>query len=261
MPWGPAPVTTLIAPEDAGPDDPSIIIFPDPIPAELVAFYAPDTVVHCMLFQQTSSDYVYFAFIDPVVGRSFLAVGGMESVGAVVSEVAKIRIGTIGINTSLSVNDLRITDQAPFFIDQQVAPRAREDRVDSTASTAAIAGETVVLTGNSITWRNGYAYRVKFRGATLSSAANAFIYRIRKTNLAGAILHVTQDLGNAAGVTMYDEMVIVRTAGSNTSGNIVLTLEAGAGTVQMLGATTFVRYMEIWNLGPASADYANAIAF
>lgn len=133
------------------------------------------------------------------------------------------------------------------------------DRVDSAVSSAAIGAEAVVLTGNPVLWINNRAYRVKIRSATTSSITNVVQYRIRQTNLTGTVLHLTQDLGNTTGFTMYDEMVIVRTGGTDLLDNLVLTVSASTGTVTMTGGATFVRYLEVWELPGAPGDYPNAI--
>ena len=132
-------------------------------------------------------------------------------------------------------------------------------RVDDTNSSAAVGAEAVVLTLPTMLWRPGSAYKARFRGGTLSSGANSFIYRIRQTSIVGTILHVTQDLGNTTGRTMFDEMYIVRT-GSELTDNLVLTLAAGAGTVQMLGNAAFVRYFEVEEMRDGAASYPNAVA-
>jgi len=149
--------------------------------------------------------------------------------------------------------------QGGNYIFGSSAPTGLIAQVDSATNSAAVGAEAVVLTLPTTVFLNERAYRARFRGGTLSSGANGFVYRIRQTSVAGTILHVTQDLGNTTGVSMFDEMVMVRTAGSDLVDNLVLTLQALAGTVTMLGNASFVRYFELENAGPSSR-YTNRIA-
>jgi hypothetical protein len=155
---------------------------------------------------------------------------------------------------------LQIGLGSPFTIDGISHERGFLDRVDSTANTAAIGAEAVVLTGNSVTFRNNRAYEILVKGRLTSSVANISSVRTRKTNLAGASLAYDQVQFSAAQSTSYYyRNIIKRVAGTDLTDNLVLTLAASAGTVIGVAAADAVRYMEVRDCGDA-AKYPNAIA-
>ena len=183
------------------------------------------------------------------------AIGSLDGDGGVLIPM----INLVGAVAGERVFVIEIPEGGNYIIGRP-GQAALVDRVDSVANSAAVGAEAVVLTSNSITFMENAAYRAVLRGATQSSASASAVYRIRQTNLSGTILHVTQDLGNTTGFTQYDEMVIGRGVGSgDLVDNLVLTLQAGSGTVTMLGNTAFVRYLEVWRLPGTIANYPNAI--
>lgn len=148
-----------------------------------------------------------------------------------------------------------------FIIGQvDVGTPGLKDRVDSIVSSAAIgAVETVVLTGNTMNFIKNRCYAVKIRGRIITSAANTAVYRVRQTNLTGTELHQMQIVrSNAVGTEFYDETRVAVTSATG-SDNFVLTATIAAGTTTMQASAQDVRFMEIWDVGPAS-DYPNAIA-
>lgn len=75
----------------------------------------------------------------------------------------------------------RLTDNAPRTVDWATL----------TSNTAVVTTtETLVLAGNSVTFRAGRAYRVTFRGLAQSNgtANNGCRFRLRKTNAAGTVV-------------------------------------------------------------------------
>jgi len=141
------------------------------------------------------------------------------------------------------------------------AGRGLITRVDSTANTAAIGAEAVILTAASMTWRSGRAYSVEFHQLTLPSVANSFTQlRIRRTNLAGAIKsedNFPLTVLTTAPETCQALNYIRNATGSDIVDNVVLTMGAGAGTNTGIGAAATVRWLEIRDVG-WYADYANA---
>ncbi len=139
-------------------------------------------------------------------------------------------------------------------------PRGLRSRVDDTASSAAVGAETIVLTTPAMDFIEGRCYEVKWRGRTVSSVANTVTYQIRQTNLAGAIIATLGDirLAGALTSTLFDT-VYVRCDSGSFNDQLVLTLQASAGTGQMTGSATQLRWLEIRDCG-AAADYANAFS-
>lgn len=173
---------------------------------------------------------------------------------------AQSLIGPLGVDTRVMV--LVIPPQGNYVIGYYgVAPTLRiVDRVDSLSNTSAITAETVTLTGNQMTFSNGRAYRVIWSQRLDHSAAQIASVRVRQTSISGTQLifwqaQVTAVVGN----NYYSEAVIKRIAGSDLVDNLVLTLAASAGNVVARGAADTVRYMEVWDCGPASG-FPSAIA-
>lgn len=138
------------------------------------------------------------------------------------------------------------------------------DWIASITATGAIAVETVVLTGNMVTFRARRAYEVIFSGETIGSiASNTAGYIVRRTSLTGTLLYsISAHLMNVnVGFTQtcLGRAIIRNDTDSVINDNLVLTLQSiGGGTVTMTGSATGVRYMEIRDVGPASR-YINAI--
>ena len=81
MPWGPAPMISLVLPEDAGPNDPQIDIGTDN-PPDLVAYYAGfgDTLIQSFIFRANATDYTYLALVVGG-GIPFMALGSSNAAG------------------------------------------------------------------------------------------------------------------------------------------------------------------------------------
>lgn len=187
---------------------------------------------------------------------------------------ATIAIGTSTTNTSLDVSDsgdptnpnelgmLGFSDSGgrDWKMFEVSMARGLRARIDDINSSAAVGAETIVLTTPAMDFVEGRAYEVKWRGRTVSSVANTITYQIRQTNLAGAILATMGDIRLAGAlVSTLADTVYIRCDSGSFNDQLVLTLQASAGTGQMTGSATQVRYLEIRDCG-AAADYANAFS-
>lgn len=147
-----------------------------------------------------------------------------------------------------------------FTIDGRSAERGLMTRVSSVAGTGAIGAEAVILTLPSATYRNGRAYRFRYKfhntATVLNSLATA---QVRRTNLAGVVVDGA-DFGNGAGTggTHFNEFYLINNTGANIARVFVLTLQSfGGGTVTVTGAANFRYYFESEDCG-AAADFAGA---
>lgn len=261
---------SLTLPDGAEPDDPAIVIGPE-IPALIEDYYTFFTAeVHAvMVYRINQTEYSYdalysFAGADVAIGRGTVIAGNVSeafSVGATAGSAITYLNRFHGNHVAISNSTF---PGGAFTIDGFSAPRGRRDFVSSTANTAAIGAEAVVLTGNSITWRAGRAYEVIHEADGVGSIANnAAAFQIRKTNLTGTILRtgMTFEMSSTAGVneTCHSRTIIRNNTGSHVVANIVLTLASlGGGTVTLAAAAAQVRYMEICDVGAAS-DYPSAV--
>jgi len=105
---------SLTIPYGAGANDPAIVIGRD-VPAELAAFYAPDTVVACEIYRENSTTYVYDALVDPVVGLTFRATGAIEGVGFAIAESFRVQPVALGSVRIIFSNRQDITNTGGFI--------------------------------------------------------------------------------------------------------------------------------------------------
>jgi hypothetical protein len=89
--WGVDPAG-LTVPPFAGPNDPAVQIGDaTELPAALIAAYLPDVVVAGTIYRQNSQTYTYDVLVDPQLGTSYRAVGGIESIGLTIAEMYRIQ--------------------------------------------------------------------------------------------------------------------------------------------------------------------------
>jgi hypothetical protein len=152
-------------------------------------------------------------------------------------------------------------NQSRWIVDNVSMGRGLRAEVSSAVNSAAIGAEAVVLTTPAMTFYDGRCYQVWAEFDAFGSVANNPQINIRQTNLAGALLLEGQF--NTAAGTAFGHVVFTgnvrRTAGSDLTDNLVLTLQSGAGTVTQRGSATALRRMEIRDIGD-SGKYPNAIA-
>lgn len=131
---------------------------------------------------------------------------------------------------------------------------------ESILSSAAIGAETVVLTTNSMIFRTGRAYLVKWLGRLESSVAQTTILRVRKTDVVGQALHGwSEDVvaGALRRERSYD--IFVRNTGTvDVVAPVALTLQSTTGTTTQVASSTAPRWMTIEDYGGAD-DYPAAI--
>ena len=135
-------------------------------------------------------------------------------------------------------------------------PRGRRGHVQSTANSAAIGAETVVLTMPSRTYYAGRAYECRMTGGVMGSVANtAGHFRLRKTDVLGqdlgeylrysAQLSATPYQANGAGR-------IFTVGASNVVAAIALTLGGVGGNATHWGSVASPRMLDITDVGRAS---------
>lgn len=119
--------------------------------------------------------------------------------------------------------------------------RGVQARVDDGANSAAVGAEAVVLTLPGQTFRTARAFRVEVNAHYFQSggspATNTATVRVRKASLTGTLL-LTYTLTNLVpGVDDYRPTIgyIKRTAPTDLSSNLVVTLQAGVNTVTQVG--------------------------
>lgn len=293
MPWSDYPLRTLTLPAGAASPTPRIVIGPD-VPADLQAYYTAQgtPVVSAIIYYGDTDAYYYIADCIPIFGSliSDLVVFGSSYVATIfegrreyfhagdlsnTTEFGRYNSGRFAFGDDTRANVpadeyLRIRASmlleifGPWECDGVSVGRGLRNEVRSIAASAAVGAETVVLTSGAITWEDGRAYRVSMRGFTLCSIANAAMYQLRKTNVAGMQLGLIwrgfPQPGAGNDVTAYGETIVGRGAGAGdlAATAVALTLLATAGTATMNAGANFPRWLRIEDVGEVG-DYPSAI--
>lgn len=139
-------------------------------------------------------------------------------------------------------------------------PMGRCGLVESSANSAAVGAETVVMTINAPLIRTGRAYEFRIKHTIATTVPTVVTHRVRQNSAVGAVIsdryRVTSDT-NFNSLEMELGRVKNVTGTDDNSKNAVLTLQANAGTVQQVAAATRWRSFELWDIGSAN-DFPNA---
>jgi hypothetical protein len=248
------------------------------IPAELLAY----GVAHNLTFYEvdlwyfdTAPTYMWDAMVtnlvgfpirmngtyDPVNGVFILSSTSVNGAGDINVNIGSFSNAFQGKTTVLNARTIYGIDSPFELLSTHPLGRGRVGRISSVANTAAIGAETVVLTTANISWKNGRAYAIEYDQLTTPSVANnAAQFRVRRNNVAGALLlDFTHQLPLVAAQTCHASGFVINNSGADISDKIVLTMTAAAGTCTGTGAATTVRWLNIFDVGGAVADFSNAI--
>lgn len=130
----------------------------------------------------------------------------------------------------------------------------------STSDTGTITAETVTFTFTSLTLKRGTAYRVEGGNRVNASTAVSAIFRLRTTNLAGAIVAQSPSFaGIGLGLATNAHWTSFITPTTDLTSNFVYTLQATGVGVVSLGSAVSPRFVSITPAGRA-ADYPQAVA-
>lgn len=232
-----ATLQELTVPMGAGLSRPSIYLGPR-VPAEVAAYYSPDTVTACLIFRQNSQTYLYMALVQPTVGLIYVAVGGIESVGLVVSEALRWRLhGGFGNNPTS-------TDIAgALTIDGTSAPRGYLGANAATGGTLATSasGEVFVTPWDAqptFTWKKNRIYRLDAQVHVVGTAAGN-PYRVRVYHGANLLLAFDGQTGATTGATTSLAAVgwAYNSSGADITGTLTMSIQrtGGAGNVSLYG--------------------------
>jgi len=244
MPWGPAPLTTLVIPEDAADTDPRTVIGgSDAMPANLVAFYAaePATIVSGQVTFDGAGSYWYDVFLDPGGGIPEHASGSFLFGDQVNENTRQVGIpypateflsrgDTFTNGLSIAINSPRgsVGDFAVQGISQGYGMIAR---TASAANTAAIGAETVIATMTTNRAMDpSRVYKFHYRNQLTWTAAATIVVRLRKTNIAGAVVASSFMTRGASGQDPANDANWLTPLAAGTY-TFVVTLQATAGTV------------------------------
>ncbi len=162
--------------------------------------------------------------------------------------------------------DLSIENTTGFTIDNVSQGRGRIDFVATIANSAFVAAETTVLTSNVVTFAAGRAFEVIHQCVTDGSiASNSAGYRVRRNNVAGALLIGPIDylLSTTPGISQSSPLrwPLINATGAGITDQLVVTLAASSGGPDTVssraGLAARPRFLEIRDIG-AATDYPGA---
>lgn len=150
----------------------------------------------------------------------------------------------------------RLNDNHPRTIDYSAII------VSSAVSTSTT--ELVAITTPNITFRNGRAFRVTFKGvATNTVASDQIGLRIRKTNATTNPLLLDSfrvSLGSPGSYLFYFQNIIINTSGADIAVPLVGTffrVTGGTGNINITASSTSPAYLETEDIGNAT-DFPSA---
>lgn len=200
-----------------------------------------------------------------ILVRTSSVIQVVDDGSVLVADTGRIEFVASGTLFNMGSGLFQIASTAAFTIDGVSAGRGLKMFVGVPGNSAAIGAEAVVLTGGAQTFVDGRCYAITWshnvNGTVAAPGTFAFV-RFRKTNLAGTLLGFAQVHLPAAGAQNYGQGTIhVRraTGAGDLVDNLVMTLQAVAGTVTQTGAATDLRNFKVEDCGD-EGDYPNAIA-
>jgi len=136
--------------------------------------------------------------------------------------------------------------------------------ITANSATSASTTELVAITTPSITFRNGRAFKVTFKGLATNTVANDQIgVKVRKTNTTTTPILLDSfrvNLGAAGTYLFYFRSVFINTSGADISTLLVGTfmrVTGGTGNINITASVTSPAYLETEDIGD-SDDFLNA---
>lgn len=129
----------------------------------------------------------------------------------------------------------------------------------STSNSATITAETVTFTFPSVTLVKGTAYRVEGGTRVIAGSADSAIMRLRKTNLAGAIVAESPSFfGHGGALVANSNWRSFITPSTSLTSQFVYTVTATGSGVVASGSAVSPRFASITAVGRA-ADYPQSV--
>lgn len=123
--------------------------------------------------------------------------------------------------------------------------------------------EAVAITTPSITFTNGHAYRITYKGLAAGTASDQGQMRVRKTNTSGTAYIDGFRQQIFSGNTMFNlQNICANNSGADISAVLVGTYQlvtGGTGNVSVAASTNNVAYILVEDMGPSS-NFTNATA-
>lgn len=141
---------------------------------------------------------------------------------------------------------VKVPPAGQYAIGRLNTPSQQSYAQASRVNTAAIVAETVLFTFASVTLELGSAYHIQAGSRIDAGAATLATFRMRKTNLAGAVVALSPSFtGRGAGVMANSFWNSYITPAANMVTNLVYTLQAPAPGAISAGTTTSPHFVMI----------------
>lgn len=226
---------------------------PEGMPTSLINKYAASVIVGGQVNFDGPNDYTYSVYVNPPIGRSFLAVGGMESVGLTVREAYRVIPGFSQVDMLVQA-EAALDIDGDFNIDSSSAPRGVRFYLSRQTDVGLPVGGQNILNGN-MSWVQGRAYKVSIAtrinpaGTTTSLWIDNNGVKVWDMGTIGAISYTP---------SVHYEQVFIRNSASGIQ-NVAFKGSAAAGLSFLEGRADSPTYFMIEDIG-AAANFTNAIA-
>lgn len=157
---------------------------------------------------------------------------------------------------------LQLNVGSTFLIDGRNQGRGVQSFAVSSANSAGIVNPNtgLMLTGNSMTFRNGRAYRFSVNGAHFSSVAGLLATYTFSRGAGGFTLNAGNFRTEGGSSTaVHASKIATRTGADIIDSPTLLLTPAAAGTVTMFGSATLQRHITVEDIGLAT-DFPGAVA-
>lgn len=265
-----ATLRQLVIPAGAQPGTSRIVITPDlPPPLKTYMFGGLDLADGGIIMYTASPGDNTYQFIVHVPNATLSSIYmGSVVAGVVIDDGSNnpagleyaVNLATLIVTWALSVDVLNYATGTDLQYASVSMGRGRRDAVAVVANSGAIGAEAVLITGNSVTFFNGRAYRIRVRlNVTLAAAnaANAQVIRVRVTNIAGTVENTWVQRCVVAGSESVEFAFIARrTAGTDLTTQLVVTGQGVTNTFVLDVAGNTPGELHIEDIG-AAADFTN----
>lgn len=259
-------IRTLTIPNNAGSNDPAIIIGPD-VPTELQTYYnvGAQRIVAAIIYRLDANDYSYDALIT--VSGSMYRASGYTIAGVVTPaytyssnawlyliDVLLTNADLIGTNTTLDLDNDSEIKFNNVSMGRGLLPGGY---VSSTADNGPFGVATTVLVTGTLGFPDGRAFGVEFGGGLITSlATNTGRFNFGTT---GGTLVRAQSFGPSFGgnpANAHGKVFFKNNSGALVSTTVGLFITPSAGTVTHKATSDSPRWIKVTDEGN-QANYSN----
>lgn len=174
---------------------------------------------------------------------------------SVIMDGDDVGITVVSLVGALVVGDRVMVDRVPpsgLYAIAKIDPPASFAQA-STVDSATVTAEVVTFTFTDVSLRQGYAYRVEGGNRINALGANQATFRLRRTNLAGAIVATSPAFpGIGVGMNANAHWTSFITPDFDLTSDFVYTCQGSGSGVISVGSVSSPRFVSITLAGPAT---------